>query len=119
MVQLKVRGISRLERNLKVINERLNKDIQQGLKQSSNIIIKEAKRIVPVKTGRLRKSIKGRIKPRSLRVGSDVEYAPFVELGTRFQRAQAFLLPALQHSRLKIQRVFQKILGKTIKVRLR
>lgn len=59
----------------------------------------EAKRIVPVDTGRLRTSIghligkdDGEIQGA---VGSGVEYAPDVEFGTRRQRAQPYLRPAL------------------------
>lgn len=32
----------------------------------------------------------------SAKVGTNVEYAPFVELGTRYMRAQPYLVPALR-----------------------
>jgi HK97 gp10 family phage protein len=58
-----------------------------------------AKHLCPVDTGRLRASV-GHAVGHDARgllavVGSDVEYAPYVELGTRNMAAQAFLRPAL------------------------
>lgn len=58
-----------------------------------------AKRLAPVDTGRLRSSISHEI-GRDARglvgtVGTDVTYAPYVELGTSKAPAQPFLRPAL------------------------
>lgn len=61
-----------------------------------------AKRLVPVDTGRLRASI---VTTRPLNknatemhvlIGSKVNYARFVELGTRYMRARPYLRPALE-----------------------
>lgn len=57
-------------------------------------------RLCPVDTGRLRSSISHDL-DRDGRglvgfVGTNVEYAIFVELGTRFMRAQPYLRPALR-----------------------
>lgn len=61
-----------------------------------------AKRLCPVDTGRLRASIVT-TKPThttredlTVRIGSKVKYARFVELGTRFMRARPYLRPALE-----------------------
>lgn len=55
-----------------------------------------AKRACPVDTGRLRNSITHQVESdeRSVYIGTNVEYAPHVELGTRHQQAQPFLRPA-------------------------
>lgn len=59
-----------------------------------------AKRACPVDIGRLRSSITHRLEQDAQGllgvVGSDVEYAIYVELGTRFMRAQPYLRPALR-----------------------
>lgn len=34
----------------------------------------------------------------SAKVGTNVEYAPFVELGTRYMKAQPYLVPALREA---------------------
>ena len=70
------------------------------LARVANTVTRIAKRLAPVDTGRLRSSI---AKPelgrdgRGLfaRVGTDVEYAPYVELGTSRMSARPFLRPAL------------------------
>lgn len=59
-----------------------------------------AKRLCPVDTGRLRSSITHSVERdgRGLVgfVGTNVEYAIYVEFGTRYMRAQPFLRPALR-----------------------
>lgn len=60
-----------------------------------------AKRGVPVDTGRLRSSIHTtapfRRGPRLVvAIGSNVEYAGYVEEGTRYMRARPYLRPALE-----------------------
>lgn len=63
-----------------------------------------AKRMCPVDTGRLRASIT-RSEPErrgdvvAVKIGTNVEYAPHVELGTSRARAQPFLRPALGAAR--------------------
>ena len=55
-----------------------------------------AKRLCPVDTGRLRNSITHALDSggRAVYVGTNVEYAPYVELGTARQKAQPYLRPA-------------------------
>lgn len=61
---------------------------------------REAKHLCPVDTGRLRSSITNglAVDGRGLhaKVGTNVDYAIYVELGTRFAHAQPFLRPALR-----------------------
>ena len=57
-----------------------------------------AKRLCPVDTGRLRNSITHttRSEPGPVAyVGTNVEYAPYVELGTKRTKAQPYLKPAI------------------------
>lgn len=58
-----------------------------------------AKRLCPVDTGRLRASITHRLGEDAespfAEVGTDVEYAAYVEFGTSRTRAQPYLRPAL------------------------
>lgn len=64
---------------------------------------RDAKQLCPVDTGRLRASI-ARVLDRDpdglvAIIGTNVEYAPYVELGTSTQQAQPFLRPALANQR--------------------
>lgn len=55
-----------------------------------------AKLECPVDTGRLRNSITHEVVPseKAVYIGTNVEYAPFVELGTSRQKAHPYLRPA-------------------------
>lgn len=62
-----------------------------------------AKRLAPVDTGRLRSSITHELATDTQglhgRIGTNVEYAPYVEFGTGRTPAQPFLRPALGAAR--------------------
>lgn len=60
----------------------------------------DAKRHVPVDTGRLKASLDAEIDDHVLRVGSrDVDYSVYVELGTSRMAPQLYLRPALYQQR--------------------
>lgn len=54
-----------------------------------------AKRACPVDTGRLRNSINHATDEDSAYIGTNIEYAPYVELGTRKMQAKPYLRPAV------------------------
>jgi HK97 gp10 family phage protein len=73
------------------------------LKRVGTKCVSGAKRLAPVDTGRLRASISEELRHDGEGlvevVGTDVDYAPYVELGTVHQHAQPFLLPAAQQAK--------------------
>lgn len=70
------------------------------LKQVGVKCVKGAKRLCPVDTGRLRASITEELRHDGQGlvevVGTDVNYAAYVELGTSHQHAQPYLRPAAE-----------------------
>lgn len=63
-----------------------------------------AKQRAPVDTGRLRASIQYQnVGPAECTVGTNVEYAGYVELGTSRQSPQPYLFPAFAESSAKLQ----------------
>ena len=56
-----------------------------------------AQDICPVRTGNLRNSITHAHDDTTAIVGTNVEYAPFVELGTTHQKAKPYLVPAVKN----------------------
>lgn len=73
-------------------------------------IAETAKQFVPVETGTLQVSIVPEIEDMTLRVGTNVEYAPFVELGTKKMQPQPFLKPAFDlHRNFIVQRIQRAI----------
>ena len=79
-----------------------------SLKESAEIVEGQAKALSPVDKGLLKASITSLVTPKTAVIGTNVFYAIFVELGTRFQSAQAFLFPALTGNIRKIIAVFKK-----------
>ena len=63
----------------------------------------EAKRNCPVDTGRLRNSITTAKEGKTTAyVGTNTEYAPYVEFGTHKMRAQPYLRPAAEKVRQRL-----------------
>lgn len=80
-----------------------NGAVAEDLLRRAIVVHNAAKRLCPVDTGRLRASINWQLNSdvRGLVaiVGTDVNYAPYVELGTYRTAEQPFLRPALAAAR--------------------
>lgn len=77
------------------------------LPKAGQMVEGSAKLRVPVDTGRLRASITNRIDGDRAIIGTNVEYAPYVEYGTRRSRAQPYLRAAIDENRRNLRRLFQ------------
>lgn len=66
----------------KLINGGLEKKLEQGVTKACLVIERSAKENCPVDKGRLRQSITHKVKGTKGSVGTNVEYAPYVEIGT-------------------------------------
>ncbi len=64
-----------------------------------------AKQLVPVRTGHLRSSIYASIKEWVAEIGAEAAYALFVELGTRYMKAQPYLYPAIQEHLPRLEQI--------------
>ena len=72
-----------------------------------------AKQLCPVDTGRLRNSITHAQQDEDSEViGTNVKYAPFVELGTKRQKAQPYLRPAAEDHGEEYRRILKNELQK-------
>lgn len=67
-----------------------------------------AKAICPVDTGRLRNSISHMQYGEDEYIGSNVEYAPYIELGTRKMKARPFLRPAAEEHSAEYSDIMKK-----------
>ena len=71
-----------------------------------------AKKICPVDTGNLRNSITHQQYDENTEViGTNVEYAPYVELGTVKMSAKPFLRPAAENHSAEYKAVIQSFMG--------
>ncbi|MBO1680171.1 HK97-gp10 family putative phage morphogenesis protein [Bittarella massiliensis (ex Durand et al. 2017)] len=88
-----------LKSNLPEVQAELERRIANAATRCANEMERHAKLRCPVDTGRLRNSVTTAVETEddtaTVYVGSNVEYAPHVELGTSRSEAQPFLKPAV------------------------
>ena len=99
LTKLDVQGVLEVrEDNRQAIANAIDKALMRGLEKVGLVAEGYAKRLCPVDTGRLRNSITHQVNDseKSVYIGTNVEYAPHVELGTYKASAQPFLTPAAQ-----------------------
>jgi HK97 gp10 family phage protein len=89
----------KLESKLSAIADAADGAVSEALFRTAADIVGIAKQLAPIDTGALKQSI-GAIPQSSTSVviGSDKEYAPYVEYGTADSPAQPFLTPAFVQS---------------------
>jgi len=77
------------------------------LPKAGNIVLSHAQRIVPVKDGILKGSLKSKVRSNeTVTVGTNVHYAPYVEYGTKRMPAQPYLRPALDTNRKRLVKLW-------------
>ena len=80
----------------------------EKLEIAAQMIERTAKKVyVPVKTGTLKRSITHIIKKLTAFIGSNLNYATHIEMGTTKQEAQPYLLPSLMANLQKIKKLFE------------
>lgn len=80
-------------------------DLSRRLEACGFAIEGEVRRRTPVDTGRLRSSIAHEADENEVVVGTNVHYAKYVELGTRRQNAQPYLVPGVVSAKPAIKRI--------------
>lgn len=88
-------GVEIVEDNADEFRDGLDAALTRALEKVGLVAEGYAKRLCPVDTGRLRNSITHAMEgSEAVVIGTNVEYAPYVELGTARQKAQPYLRPA-------------------------
>jgi HK97 gp10 family phage protein len=97
--------------------------VSLALEASALLVEGQAKNICPVGKyppgsgrvgGNLRNSITHEVEGKEAKVGTNVEYAPYVELGTSKMAAQPYLNPALEANKGNIKRIFADAIKKGV-----
>ena len=105
-----------LEWNDKALIKKVNTIADSVAKNGADLVLKDAKRLVPVDSGTLKKEIelkRGKFRDGDYFVQAQGPgnytkfYATFVELGTHSTEKKPFLRPALNKNKKRIQRMFQ------------
>lgn len=91
-------GFQETKDSMVELSLRLEKDIPfEIIVRMGERILAYAQEIVPVRTGKLKASLKMEIDEaaKTVRIGSDLDYSVYVELGTSRMQAQPYLIPSL------------------------
>lgn len=81
----------------------------RALTEAAILVEGKAVEKVNVKTGALKQSITRVVDKLKAFVGTPLEYAPYIEFGTRFHKPYPFLRPAFFTSVKKINNIFKKL----------
>lgn len=114
---MEIKITSDAEKILKKFNNTatVEKDVSKLIKNTLHNIERDAKQKCPVDTGRLRGSITTNIiSTYSGEVGTNVEYAEYVEYGTRYQSAQPYFEPAVEKNEDKFNDALDEIIERLL-----
>ena len=91
----------------KALIDEVKKHARKQLKIAGELVVSHCKEECPVDTGKLRDSITSKlVGDDSVQIGSNVEYAAYVELGTFRKGPRPFLRDGLNNSDSDINAVF-------------
>lgn len=85
----------RIESHLPEVQDAVEDAITKALEEIGLTAEGYAKKKCPVDTGRLRNSISHAAKEQTVYIGTNVEYAVYVEMGTKNTKSQPYLRPAV------------------------
>nr|DAG44406.1 MAG TPA: putative tail component [Caudoviricetes sp.] len=102
------------EDNARQIADAIDQALAKALEEVGLVAEGYAKKACPVDTGRLWNSITHQVRPseKSVYIGTNVKYAPYVELGTSRMKQQPFLRPAAADHENTYKKIFESELKK-------
>lgn len=109
MAGVKIIGMEKLQKKLKQ-NVHMD-DVKRVVRHNGAEMQEKAQRNAPVDTGTLKRSIGLDITDNGMtaEVEPTADYAPYVELGTRFMNAQPYLGPAFNEQKEKFKKDMKKL----------
>jgi HK97 gp10 family phage protein len=95
-VKIEIGGVEDFARKMRRLDEAMRECVQDALNQTGQEVVRRARQLAPVRTGRLLQSIYAQmIYTWVVKVGCYVPYALFQEFGTRYISPRYFLTRAL------------------------
>ena len=101
-----------IQDNSKEISENIKSALLRGIEKCGLTAERFAKKLAPYDTGNLRNSITHEVddgEP-AVYIGTNVEYAPYVCLGTIHMNAQPFLKPAVNDHKDEYRKILENSL---------
>lgn len=89
--------------------EKVEAATAKGLEACGLVAEGYAKDKAPFDTGRLLNSISHAVDDDTVYIGTNVEYAPYQEMGTYKMKAQPFLRPALENNVSAYQKLLEQV----------
>jgi len=115
VIDIDFRKIERLRKAMKRCPDLITEELGNAVRDLVLLVEAEAKKLCPVDTGKLRASITPVIESWAAGdIGTNTEYAPYVEYGTRKTDAQPFLEPAFLEGKKQASKVFGKAVARAI-----
>ena len=116
-VKLEVKGMKELQRKSEqTIRDLHGAPMLNAMRDATLIVTRGGKINAPVDTGRLRSSITPEVRSAGEDmigvVGSNVVYAPYQELGTKYMTGKFYLQRAFEDAKTRIYALFDKALNK-------
>lgn len=105
------------ESNIPRIIRQLKENEERALEAIGIFVRGETQVRCPVRTGNLRDSYDYQVDhpSKTVRIGTNVEYGSYVELGTSNHREQPHLRPAVEENKDRIQRLTKNYLGRGLR----
>ena len=109
MIRIQISGIPQLSEKLRTKTEEVKKLLFKNVEQGSINIQDGAKGVVPVRTGRLKRSIINKVTQSGMKtegvIHPNTEYESYVEFGTSRMRARPYMTPSFEEN-------WRRIVGK-------
>lgn len=100
--------MTRYRSNRREVIRRLRVSQERALEAAGVFVQGEVMTRSPVDTGRLRDSYEYEVEDNEVTIGSNVEYAPYVEFGTSRQDAQPHLRPSITQNQDRIEELIRE-----------
>ncbi len=105
-----IQGVEDFKAALQRFDSGMQRQVHSQLASWAADVKALAKQLVPVRTGYLQRSIYATIKEWVVNIGAEAAYALFVELGTRYMKAQPYLYPAIQEYLPRLEQIILEAL---------
>lgn len=105
-VQIRIVNVAQIKAAFALAPRLMTIKLNQAIMRSVLVIGRDSRRNTPVDTGRLRSSTFERFSNLRGEVGTNTNYDYYVHQGTRFQRAQPYLLRAVEGNQGTVEQLF-------------
>lgn len=109
MPKVKIVGVEKLQKKLR--RNATMEDVKKVVRHNGAEMQAKAQRNAPIDTTHLRRSVGLEMRDNGLtaEVEPTAEYAAYVELGTRYMKAQPYLKPAFEEQKTKFRNDMKKL----------